>query len=161
MRGMIVGTAGLSIVVAMTVIGSQIQFGWLDGIASARDATAQELDWTSLRDDLTSRGLLRPGTVVGVPNWRDAGKIAYALGPDVTVICPEPGLAAVRVQRSGGAMGRLGRAAAGGRERGHRAPGAAPDVRWYRNVAAVTCHSSRSGVEDGHRRGRTVVCSWQ
>jgi len=22
-----------------------------------------------------------------VPNWRDAGKIAYALGPDVTTIC--------------------------------------------------------------------------
>jgi hypothetical protein len=31
--------------------------------------------------------LLRPGTMVGVANWRDAGKIAFALGPDVTVIC--------------------------------------------------------------------------
>jgi hypothetical protein len=25
--------------------------------------------------------------VVGATNWRDAGKIAYALGPDVRVIC--------------------------------------------------------------------------
>ena len=25
--------------------------------------------------------------IVGVPDWRDAGKIAYALGPDVTVLC--------------------------------------------------------------------------
>ena len=25
--------------------------------------------------------------IVGVPDWRDAGKIAYALGPDVTTLC--------------------------------------------------------------------------
>jgi hypothetical protein len=68
----------------MTVIGTQIQFGWLH-VANA--ATAEGLDWTSLRDDLAARGLLRSGTIIGVPNWRDAGKIAHALGPDVTVIC--------------------------------------------------------------------------
>ena len=38
-------------------------------------------------DELAARNLLRPGTIVGVPNWRDAGKIAYALGPEVTVLC--------------------------------------------------------------------------
>ena len=43
----------------------------------------EAVDWTSLRGELG----LKPGTVVGVPNWRDAGKIAYALGPDVTTIC--------------------------------------------------------------------------
>jgi hypothetical protein len=27
---------------------------------------------------------------VGVPNWRDAGKIAHALGPQVTTLCLNP-----------------------------------------------------------------------
>jgi len=45
------------------------------------------IDWVSIRADLLQRGLLRPGAVVGVGNWRDGGKIAYALGPDVTVLC--------------------------------------------------------------------------
>ena len=45
------------------------------------------MDWTSLRDELAARNLLRPGMIVGVPDWRDAGKIAYALGPDVTMLC--------------------------------------------------------------------------
>jgi hypothetical protein len=71
----------------VTVIGSQIQLGWLPFMNAA---TAEGLDWTSLRDDLTARGLLRPGTVVGVPNWRDAGKIALAMGPGIPVICLNP-----------------------------------------------------------------------
>jgi 4-amino-4-deoxy-L-arabinose transferase-like glycosyltransferase len=85
-RGFIAGSAALSLV-AMTVIGTQERFDWLSAIMPAKDPTAEALDWTSLRDDLTARGLLPPGTVVGVPNWRDAGKIAHALGPSVTVIC--------------------------------------------------------------------------
>jgi hypothetical protein len=41
-----------------------------------------------LRAELAARGLLtQPGVVVGASNWRDAGKIAYALGPEVTVLC--------------------------------------------------------------------------
>jgi hypothetical protein len=82
----IIGTAALCLV-SVTVIGTQVQFDWLRAVMPAKDPTAEGLDWTSLRDDLTARGLLHPGTVVGVPNWRDAGKIAHALGPDATVIC--------------------------------------------------------------------------
>jgi len=84
-RATITGTAALCIV-SVTVIGTQIQFGWLP-LLPVKAATAEGLDWSSLREDLTVRGLLRTGTVVGVPNWRDAGKIAHALGSDVTVIC--------------------------------------------------------------------------
>ena len=40
------------------------------------------MDWTSLREVVPL-----PGTIVGVPDWRDAGKIAYALGSDMTVVC--------------------------------------------------------------------------
>jgi 4-amino-4-deoxy-L-arabinose transferase-like glycosyltransferase len=82
----IVGTAAFC-VVSVTAIGTQLQFDWLHAVMPANDPTAEGLDWTSLRDDLAARGLLHPGAVVGVPNWRDAGKIAYGLGPDVTVIC--------------------------------------------------------------------------
>jgi hypothetical protein len=86
MRAMIAGSAALCLI-AITVIGTQIQFDWLRPVLPAKDPTAEGLDWTSLKADLGARGLLRSGTVVGVPNWRDAGKIAHALGPSVTVIC--------------------------------------------------------------------------
>jgi hypothetical protein len=85
-RAAIFGSAALC-VVGVTIIGTQVRLDWLRPVMPAKDPTAEGLDWTSLRDDLTARGLLRPGTVVGVPNWRDAGKIAHALGPEITVIC--------------------------------------------------------------------------
>lgn len=85
-RAAIIGTAALCLV-SVTIVSSQLQFDWLRAIMPANDPTAEGLDWTSLRDDLAARGLINAGTVVGVPNWRDAGKIAYALGPAVTVIC--------------------------------------------------------------------------
>ncbi len=83
------GTAALTIA-AVAVIAAQTRFDLLGGRLAAvmrTDPTIEGVDWTSLRTDLAERGLLRPGTVVGVPNWRDAGKIAHGLGPDVTVIC--------------------------------------------------------------------------
>ena len=88
-RAALIGSGGL-VLAAMVVISTQLQFDWLgDGLARVMrsDPTAEGLDWTSVRDDLAARGLLHPGTVVGVFNWRDAGKIGYALGPDVTVLC--------------------------------------------------------------------------
>jgi hypothetical protein len=74
----------------MVVIVCQIQFDWLGGglgRVMRTDPTAEGLDWKSLADDLRARGLLPPGTVVAALNWRDAGKIGYALGPDVTMLC--------------------------------------------------------------------------
>lgn len=85
-RTVIAATAAVW-VVSMATVGTHIRIDWLHTIMPAKDPTAEGLDWISLRDDLTARGLLAGGTIVGVPNWRDAGKIAHALGPDVTVIC--------------------------------------------------------------------------
>jgi 4-amino-4-deoxy-L-arabinose transferase-like glycosyltransferase len=85
-RAMIVGTAALCLT-AVVVIGGDIRLDWLGPVMPAKDPTAEGMDWTALRGTLAARGLLKPGTVVGVPNWRDAGKIAYGLGPDVPVIC--------------------------------------------------------------------------
>ncbi len=88
-RRTVIGTAALAIAATAT-IGAQTRFDLLgDTLAGLmrKDPTSEGVDWTSLRADLSARGLLRPGVVVGVPNWRDAGKVAYGLGPDVTVIC--------------------------------------------------------------------------
>ena len=89
MRHMLAGSAAV-VLAAMLAISCQIQFDWLGGALSSvthGDPTAEGLDWTSLRDDLRARGLLPPGTLVAAFNWRDAGKIGHALGPDVTMLC--------------------------------------------------------------------------
>ena len=78
------------VVLTVAIVGTQARFDWLHpAIArvARQDPDLEAIDWTSLRTGLAARGLLAPGTVVGVPDWRDAGKIAYALGPDVTVLC--------------------------------------------------------------------------
>ena len=88
-RVMLSGTA-LFVVLGLAVVATQVRFDWLHPVIAAvgrKDPDIDAVDWRSLRDDLVARNLLRPGTIVGVPNWRDAGKIAYALGPDVTTLC--------------------------------------------------------------------------
>ena len=89
LRRAVLATAGLT-VAAAAVVSAHVRLDLLGPLMPARDPTAEGLVWTSLRDDLTARGLLPPGTIVGVPNWRDAGKIAHALGPEVTVLCLNP-----------------------------------------------------------------------
>ena len=88
-RRMVAGSAAL-VLVAAAVVATQIQFDWLGERLSAAmrtDPTAEGLDWTSVRDELRARGLLQPGAVVAALNWRDAGKIGYALGPNTTMLC--------------------------------------------------------------------------
>jgi 4-amino-4-deoxy-L-arabinose transferase-like glycosyltransferase len=78
------------VVLTLAVVATQVRFDWLHPViarVARQDPDLEAIDWTSLRADLVERGLLPAGTVVGVPDWRDAGKIAYALGPDVTVLC--------------------------------------------------------------------------
>jgi 4-amino-4-deoxy-L-arabinose transferase-like glycosyltransferase len=88
-RRLLAGTA-IFVVLATTVVATQVRLDWLRPLIVAlerKDPDIDAVDWGSLRDDLAARDLLRPGTIVGVPNWRDAGKIAYAVGPDVTTLC--------------------------------------------------------------------------
>jgi hypothetical protein len=76
--------------VSLAVVGTQVRFDWLHPViamVTRRDPDLDGIDWTSLRDELAARGLLGANTIVGVPSWRDAGKIAYALGPHTTVLC--------------------------------------------------------------------------
>ncbi len=51
------------------------------------DITVDLIDWRELRPALAARGLLGPDAVVAAPSWIDAGKVSYALGPDVAVVC--------------------------------------------------------------------------
>lgn len=83
-------TAAL-VIGGMALVASQVSLNWLheplEALAGARDPSLEAVDWTSLRDELSQRGLLRAGTVVAAIRWHDAGKIDYALGGVVPVIC--------------------------------------------------------------------------
>jgi hypothetical protein len=88
-RGLFIGSAVL-VVASLMVIATQLQFDWLGGRLATvvrTDPTAEGLDWTSIGNDLRARGLLPPGALVAALNWRDAGKIGYALGPEITILC--------------------------------------------------------------------------
>jgi hypothetical protein len=78
---------------ALTVIATQLQFDWLGGslgMVMRTDPTPEGLNWTSIGDELRARGLLPAGAIVAALDWRDAGKIGYALGPNATILCLNP-----------------------------------------------------------------------
>jgi 4-amino-4-deoxy-L-arabinose transferase-like glycosyltransferase len=89
-RRTLVATAGF-VVLALAVVSIQIRLDWLGSAIAAvtrHDPDLDGVDWVSLRSQLGARGLLtQPSPVIGADNWRDAGKIAYALGPLVAVLC--------------------------------------------------------------------------
>jgi 4-amino-4-deoxy-L-arabinose transferase-like glycosyltransferase len=89
-RRALIATAGF-VVLALAVVSTQVRLDWLGpaiAAATTRDPDLDGIDWTSLRSQLAARDLLaQPGLVVGAANWRDGGKIAYALGPEITVLC--------------------------------------------------------------------------
>jgi hypothetical protein len=87
-RRTIIGTAAF-VLAGLAVVCTQIRLDWLHPLIAAvarHDPDLEGFDWASLRPELAAHGWLQPGTIVGVPNWRDAGKIAVGLGPDVTVL---------------------------------------------------------------------------
>ena len=88
---------GILVVLGAAAMASDVRFDWLAGLfprlLAAQDPAMAAVDWTSLRADLAKRGLLdRPGLVVAATRWLDAGKIDYALGGRVRVLClgPDP-----------------------------------------------------------------------
>lgn len=82
-RWSIAATGGF-VILGVAVVASQVRLGWLHPLMmdmGRGDPTVQAVDWTSLREGLPRDAL------IGVPDWRNAGKIAYALGSQVTTIC--------------------------------------------------------------------------
>jgi 4-amino-4-deoxy-L-arabinose transferase-like glycosyltransferase len=91
-KGLLAGSATV-VLVALALIATQLQFDWLRGSLGTvmrTDPTPEGLDWMSIGDDLRARGLLPPGALVAALNWRDAGKIGYAVGPDTAMLCLNP-----------------------------------------------------------------------
>ena len=85
------GTAAF-VVLGLGFVASEVRFDWLSGLAKdlrfSRDPNLDVVDWTSLRAEIEDRGLLgRPGLVVAALKWHEAGKIDYALGGRIPVIC--------------------------------------------------------------------------
>jgi 4-amino-4-deoxy-L-arabinose transferase-like glycosyltransferase len=75
---------------AVIFIGAELNFGLIHGFntmfAQGHSPELQVIDWRSFRTALIRRGdLARPNMAVAALRWFDAGKIAYALGPDVPV----------------------------------------------------------------------------
>jgi len=78
------------VLLCLAVVASAVRLDWLHPAFAAlhlRDLAAEATDWTSLRAELEARGAVSSGTVVGVTNWRDGGKIAHGLGSGFTVTC--------------------------------------------------------------------------
>jgi 4-amino-4-deoxy-L-arabinose transferase-like glycosyltransferase len=83
---------GVFVVIGAAVFVGAVQFDWLDValgyFPSAQDPTMAAVDWTGLRTELAARGLSdRPGLVVAATRWLDAGKIDYALGGRLPMVC--------------------------------------------------------------------------
>ena len=90
-RRVVIAT-GMFVVFGTGIFVAAVRCDWLGTVLahfpSAQDPTMAVVDWTPLRDELAERGLLdQPGLVVGATRWLDAGKIDYALGGRVQVLC--------------------------------------------------------------------------
>jgi len=91
LRRVILGTIAFMLV-GLALAGSQMRFNWItvlfgpDLLTHAKDV-AGGVNWDGLETRLDKRGLLdRPGLVVAVTRWNDAGKVDYALHGRLPVV---------------------------------------------------------------------------
>ncbi len=81
-------SAGIVAVVLAALTWQTLRGGLIPAAWGPRvDVTLDLVDWSGLRPALAARGLLGPDAVVASPIWMSAGKVSYALGPDVPVVC--------------------------------------------------------------------------
>jgi 4-amino-4-deoxy-L-arabinose transferase-like glycosyltransferase len=81
-------SAGIVAVILVALSWQALRGGLIPVSADPRaDVTLDLLDWRGLKPALEERGLLGPGAVVASPIWMTAGKVSYALGPAIPVIC--------------------------------------------------------------------------
>ena len=85
------------VVLGTGFVAGAVRYDWLarpmQAFFPGRDPSMAAVDWSSLRGELTSRGLLgQPRLAVAAIRWLDAGKIDYALGGRAPVLClgPDP-----------------------------------------------------------------------
>ncbi len=76
------------ILLGLAAVVSDLRLDWLAALPGVRgDPALEALDWTSVRDDLARRGLLRADLPVAALRWSIAGKLAYAFGTAAPVFC--------------------------------------------------------------------------
>ena len=83
------------VVLGAAVLATEVKFNWLPVVTGdfppRKDPVADLVDWTSLRQNLATLGVLdEPRLVVAAMRWSDAGKLDYALGGAPPVICLGP-----------------------------------------------------------------------
>jgi 4-amino-4-deoxy-L-arabinose transferase-like glycosyltransferase len=89
LRRVATATAGFLACVVL-LAASQAATGWLERLApafAANDPTLDLLDWRDLRSPVAQLHLRERGMVVATVSWIDAGKVDYALGGAVPVLC--------------------------------------------------------------------------
>jgi 4-amino-4-deoxy-L-arabinose transferase-like glycosyltransferase len=91
------GATAAFVAFAVVLVGSEVRLNWLSALVDVsplhKDPSLDLVDWTSLQTEFARRGFLdRSGLVVATLKWHEAGKIDYALGGRVPVIClgPDP-----------------------------------------------------------------------
>jgi 4-amino-4-deoxy-L-arabinose transferase-like glycosyltransferase len=80
------------VIFGVVLVASEVRFNSLSGLMAdfplGKNPNIDAVDWTSLQTELERRGLLdRPGLVVAALKWHEAGKIDYALGARIPVLC--------------------------------------------------------------------------
>lgn len=76
---------------AAAIVATEVKWNWIPEIGEhfglSRDPDLQAVDWSSVAQALKRHYLDRPGIVVAGTNWRDTGKLDYALDGRVPVTC--------------------------------------------------------------------------
>jgi 4-amino-4-deoxy-L-arabinose transferase-like glycosyltransferase len=77
---------------AATAMATEVRWNWLPEIGEhfsfGRDPDLQAVNWSSVAQAMKKRHYLdRPGIIVVGTNWRDTGKLDYALSGQVPVTC--------------------------------------------------------------------------
>lgn len=80
------------VVVGFSFLGSEVRWNWLPSVvedfARGNDPDLAAVDWTSLKPELKKRGWIGGNApTLATLQWHEAGKLSYALGPKVAVIC--------------------------------------------------------------------------
>ena len=81
--------AGAVYAALVTVVVSHAATGWMAQLVPSlhrRDPAFELLEYRSLRDTLTARGLLQSARFVATTDWMRGSKIGYALGPGQPVL---------------------------------------------------------------------------
>ena len=80
-----IGGSAALVCAGLLAVALEVHWNWVGRIRPGADPGLQGIDWIPLRAALQARGL--QGDAVAATNWRDGGKIAYALGGNPPVIC--------------------------------------------------------------------------